>query len=232
MNKYVRDALTFPRDAGRAWKHAGAAGLWREMRLRTFDRLSRRGLALLLEHVVADVPHLPLPDGVRIAPFAGPDWSAFLAITTPKRIARFQRRIERGRECLVAWRGNRPVGFTWISTKMERDIESYPLPLPADATYHWDLYVASEERGTGLGTALAFARLHHAHDKAFRVGWRLIDIDNLASQRTAQKTATRSTRVIGEVRYLSIFGKSWCRFSTDTISPETASVRAALDYPR
>jgi GNAT superfamily N-acetyltransferase len=232
VNKYVRDAITFPRDAGRAWKHAGAPGLWREMRVRTFDRLSRRGLALLLEHVVADVPHLPLPDGVRIAPFAGPDWSAFLAITTPKRIARFRKRIERGRECLVAWRGDRPVGFTWISTKMERDIESYPLPLPADATYHWDLYVTSKERGTGLGTALAFARLHHAHDKAFRVGWRLIDIDNLASQRTAQKTATRSTRVIGEVRYLSIFGRSWCRFSRDAVSPETASVRAALEYPQ
>jgi hypothetical protein len=60
----------------------------------------------------------------------------------------------------------------------------------------------------------------------------LIDIDNLASQRTAQKTATRSTRVIGEVRYLSIFGRSWCRFSSDAVSPETASVRAALEYPQ
>lgn len=230
MNKYVRDAVTFPRDAGRAWKHSGAPGLWREMRVRTLDRLSRRGLALLLEHVVADVPHLPLPDGVRIAPFAGPDWSAFLAIATPKRIARFRKRIARGRECLVAWRGERPVGFTWISTRMERDIESYPLPLPADATYHWDLYVASAERGTGLGTALAFARLHHAHDNKFRVGWRLIDIDNLASQRTAQKTATRSTRVIGEVRYLSIFGRSWCRFSPGAVSPESAKIRAGLEY--
>ncbi len=229
MNKYVRDAITFPGDASRAWRHSGAQGAWREIRLRTFDRLSRGGLALLLEHVVADVPHLPLPDDVRIAPYTGPDWSPFLALTTEKRVASFRKRIARGRECLVAWRGDRPVGFTWISTRMEHDIETYALPLPADATYHWDLYVASAERGTGLGTALAFARLHHVHEKSYRVGWRLIDIDNLASQRTAQKTASASTRVIGELRYRSVFGRSWSRFSPGAVSPETATARAALE---
>ena len=232
MNKYVRDVVTFPRDAGAAWKHAGASGVWRELRMRTLDRISRSGLALLLEHVVADVPHLPLPDGVRISPFAGPDWSPFLTLTTPKRIERFRTRIARGRECLVAWRGERPVGFTWISKRMERDLETYVLPLPADAAYHWDLYVASEERGSGVGTALAYARLHHAHEQSFRIGWRLIDIDNWSSQRGAQKTATASTRVIGELRYRSFLGRSWSRFTFDTISPETAATRAALEHTR
>ncbi len=230
MNKYVRDVITFPGDAGRAWRHSGARGAWREIRVRTFDRLSRRGLALLLEHVLVDVPHLPLPDGVRIATFAGPDWSPFLALTTEKRIAQFRKRIARGRECLVAWRGTQPVGFTWISTRMDRDMETYALPLPTDATYHWDLFVASAERGTGLGTALAFARLHHMRDKSYRVGWRLIDIDNLASQRTAQKTASSSTRVIGELRYMSIFGRSWSRFTAGAMSPEAAAARAALEH--
>ena len=232
MNKYVRDAVTFPRDARAAWTHAGAPGVWRELRMRTVDRISRRGLALLLEHVVADVPHLPLPHGVRIAPFTGPDWSDFLALTTPARIERFRTRIARGRECLVAWRGDRPVGFTWISTKMERDIETYALPLPPDAAYHWDLYVASEERGNGVGTALAYARLHRAHERAFRLGWRLIDIDNWSSQRGAQKTATASTRVVGELRYVSFLGRSWSRFSPNAISPETAATRAALEHAR
>ncbi|MDQ2768008.1 MAG: GNAT family N-acetyltransferase [Gemmatimonadota bacterium] len=232
MNKYVRDAVTFPRDAGAAWKHAGASGVWRELRMRTLDRISRGGLALLLEHVVADVPHLPLPDGVRIAPFAGSDWTPLLTLTTPMRLEKFRTRIARGRECLVAWRGDRPVGFTWISTRMDRDIETYVLPLPADASYHWDLYVASEERGGGVGTALAYARLHHAHAHSFRIGWRLIDIDNWSSQRGAQKTATSSTRVVGELRYRSVLGRSWSRFSTDAISPETAATRAALEHVR
>jgi GNAT superfamily N-acetyltransferase len=232
MNKYVRDVATFPRDASAAWRHRGASGVWREVRVRTFDRISRRGLALLLEHALEDVPHLPLPDGVRIAPFDGSDWSPFLALTTAARLERFRKRIARGRECLVAWRGDRPVGFTWISTKMERDIETYALPLPTDTTYHWDLYVASEERGNGLGTALAFARLHHSRGKAFRAGWRLIDVDNLASQRTAQKTAAPSTRVVGELRYMSIFGHSWFRFTPGAASPETAKVRAALEHAR
>ena len=232
MNKYVRDAITFPRDARAAWTHAGASGVWREMRLRSLDRISRRGLALLLEHVVADVPHLPLPEGVRIAPFAGSDWSPFLAFTTPQRIEKFRKRIARGRECLVAWRGDRPVGFTWISKQMERDIETYVLPLPADGAYHWDLFVASEERGSGVGTALAYARLHHAHEQSYRVGWRLIDVDNWSSQRGAQKTATASTRVIGELRYRSVFGRSWSSFTSDTISPETKAVRAALEQGR
>lgn len=232
MNKYVRDLLTFPRDAGAAWRHRGASGVWREIRLRTLDRISRRGHALLLEHVLADVPHLPLPEGIRIAPFEGPDWSPFLELTTAGRIERFRKRIARGRECLVAWRGDRPVGFTWISTRMDRDIESYPLPLPPDVTYHWDLYVASSERSSGLGTALAFARLHHSRGKSFRAGWRLIDTDNLASQRTAQKTAAESTRVIGEVRYVSFLGRSWSRFTPGATSPNTAKVRAALEHER
>jgi hypothetical protein len=226
VNKYVRDAITFPRDARAAWRHRGASGVWRELRVRTFDRLSRRGHALLLEHALADVPNLPLPDGIRIAPFSGPDWSAFLELTTAARIVKFRKRIARGRECLVAWRGNRPVGFTWISMRMDRDIETYPLPLPADVTYH------SSERGNGIGTALAFARLHHARGKSFRAGWRLIDIDNLASQRTAQKTAAPSTRVVGELRYMSIFGRSWSRFTPGASSPNTAKVRAALELSR
>ena len=230
MNKYVRDAVTFPRDARAAWRYRGAPGVWRELRLRTFDRISRRGLALLLEHVLADVPHLPLPEGVRIAPFSGPDWTPFLALTTARRIERFRERIARGRQCLVAWRGDRPVGFTWISTRMEPDIETYVLPLPPDATYHWDLYVASRERGSGVGTALAFARLHHVHQQSYRVGWRLIDIDNWSSQRGAQKTATPSTRVIGELRYVSFLGRSWCRFAPGAVSPATAATRAALEH--
>lgn len=224
----MRDALSFPRDASAAWRNAGVRGAWRELRVRTFDRISRRGLALLLEHVVEDVPHLPLPAGVRIESFAGPDWSPFLALTTERRIARFRTRIARGRECLVAWRGERPVGFTWISTAIDRDIETYPLPLPADAAYHWDLYVASAERGSGLGTALAFARLHHTRDKSCRLGWRLIDVDNRASQKTAQRTATASTRVIGEVKYLSIFGRSWSTFTPGVTDPRAIHVRDAL----
>jgi GNAT superfamily N-acetyltransferase len=232
VNKYVRDAITFPHDARAAWRHRGASGVWREIRVRTLDRISRRGHALLLEHALVDVPHLPLPEGIRIAPFAGPDWTPFLELTTASRIERFRNRIARGRECLVAWRGDRPVGFTWISTRMDRDIETYPIPLPPDVTYHWDLYVASSERGNGLGTALAFARLHHSRGQSFRAGWRLIDIDNLASQRTAQKTAGENTRVIGEVRYVSFFGRSWSRFTPGETSPNTAKVRAALEHAR
>ncbi|MDQ2932038.1 MAG: GNAT family N-acetyltransferase [Gemmatimonadota bacterium] len=196
--------------------------------MRTIDRFSRGGLALLLEHVVADVPHRPLPNGIRIEPFAGPDWSPFLAITTEHRIAKFRARIARGRQCLVAWRGDAPVGFTWISTRMDSDIEAYPLPLPSDATYHWDLNVASSDRSTGLGTALAFARLIRAREQSYRIGWRLIDVDNLASQRTAQKTAAASTRVIGELRYRRFLGRSWSRYAPGVVSSETAKARAAL----
>ena len=115
---------------------------------------------------------------------------------------------------------------------MERDIETYPLPLPPDAAYHWDLYVDSAERGSGLGTALAFARLHHTQGMSYRLGWRLIDVDNRASQKTAQKTATASTRVIGELRYLSIGGRSWSRFTRGVSDPAAIRVRDSLAAAR
>jgi ribosomal protein S18 acetylase RimI-like enzyme len=232
VNKYLRDAITFPRDARAAWRHRGASGVWRELRVRTLDRIIQWGHAVLLEHALLDTPRLPLPDGVRITPFAGPDWTRFLELTSPARIAGFRQRIARGRECLVAWRGERPVAFMWISTRMDRDMETYPLPLPPDVTYHWDLHVASSERGNGIGTALAFEPLHHSCGKVFRAGWRLIDFDNFASQRGAQKTAGPSTRVIGEVRYVRIFGWSWCGFTPGEKSPRTGNLRAALGQQR
>jgi hypothetical protein len=231
VNKYVRDALTFPRDASAAWKHRGASGVWRELRVRTVDRVTRRGLALLIEHSLADLPSLPLPQGVRIAPFAGPDWTPFLAITTPARVEGFRRRMARGRECLVAWRGEQPVGFTWISRRIDRDLESYSLPLPPDTTYHWDLFVTSSERGNGLGTGLAFARLDYVRNSC-RAAWRLVDIDNSASHRTVARTAAPSTRVVGELRYISVLGHCWSRYTPGAVSPETMSARAALEHAR
>ena len=232
MNKYVRDAITFPRDTRAAWRHQGASGVWREMRVRTLDRITEWGHAVLLEHALADNPGVPLPEGVRIAAFAGPDWTRFLELASPARIAGFRQRIARGRECLVAWRGERPIGFIWISTSMDRDMETYPLPLPPDVTYHWDLHVASSERGNGIGTALAFEPLHRPCEKTFRAGWRLIDFDNFASQRGAKKIAGPSTRVIGEVRYVRIFRWSRCRYMPGEESPRSAKLRAALGHPR
>jgi ribosomal protein S18 acetylase RimI-like enzyme len=101
--------------------------------------------------------------------------------------------IARGRHCLIAWRNEQPVGYTWVSAGIGPDVSVWPLPFqfPSDAAYLWNLYVLPSERSSGIGTALARARLQLARELGFREGWRMVAPTNRASLRTVQKIITR-----------------------------------------
>ncbi|CAN5142378.1 hypothetical protein BH23GEM4_BH23GEM4_01380 [soil metagenome] len=222
-NKYIRDLLTFPGDAAVAWRHQGVSGVAAELRKRTLDRVLRRSRSLVIEQLLDDVAEVPPPPGIQIRAFSGPDWSPLTAIASRATLNRFRRDVNAGRICLVAWRGDRPVGYTWISREMDRGMEFYPLPLPRDAAYGWDLFVVSEERSSGVGSALVSARLRYTRELGFRSMWRVIDRDNPASRRTLAKTTGIGTRIVGELKSLRILHFRWASFHTGNSTSEPAT---------
>lgn len=209
LAKYARDARTFPADAMSAWRREGLTGAWSEVAHRSVHRLARWSRSFVIEEDVAHRRERPAPPGVTIRPFDGECWERLAPIATGRELSLMAATAARGRTCLVAWRGERPVGYAWCSDRIEPDIEVYPLPLPADAAYLWDLYVPPAERSGGIGTAIASARLDWTYGRGLRRAWRVIRRDNGASLRTVDKTSGGSARVLGEVRYVKLLDRAF-----------------------
>ncbi|MDX1393217.1 MAG: GNAT family N-acetyltransferase [Gemmatimonadota bacterium] len=159
-------------------------------------RVYRRARLVVIEQDLGLLTDVPTPVGIRIAPFHE-EWQAVDAIVTSNIMREFRRRHAAGRECLLAWRGDRVVGYTWMSRSCDA-VEGLPLALPHDAAYLWDLFVSVSERGSGVGSALTRLRLAWAREAGFARGWRAVSVTNRASLRTAEKTG--ALRILGEIR--------------------------------
>ena len=186
-----------------AWTHTGASGAWRELQnAHTRSRLARRARAAARARHCRR-PHLALPDGSANHPFAGPDWSPFLSLhvrEADRRLSEAHRARPSMSRCVARRSSSRLHLDLHANGSRHGDVRAR---LPADATYHWDLYVVSAERGNGVGTALAFARLHHVARTILSDRLEAHRHRQRRSQRDVQKTARPSTRVIGELRYVN-----------------------------
>jgi len=211
MHKYLRDLLTLPGDALGAWRREGATGLRTELAERTIRRVWRRSHMLVIAQDLAACAVAPTPPGVAVRPFEG-DWSALAGITTARQRAGFAHAVARGRHCLVAWHEGRPLGYTWLSERMERDVEFHELPLAADAVYLWNLWVLPSARNLGIGSALVSARLRLALDLGYREGWRMVAPDNAPSLRTVAKTAGTGTRLVAELYVRKLGARARVRY--------------------
>lgn len=213
LAKWTRELRDLPADLALLRRTEGWKGVAAELRERTLHRVWRRGRFLVFSQGAADIRDVPPPGGVGIAPVADADWAALAAIVPRARLARFREWVARGRVMLVARRGERAVGYTWYSDRMEPDVEFYDLALPPGATYGWALYVVPAERNGGVGSALVAARLRHARDRGFTSYWRIVNVRNVAAQRTVDKSANPRHRVrIGELTWTKLFGRSRTTF--------------------
>jgi len=211
LAKYVEDCRTFPRDAALAYGHNGWRGVWAALAPRTFHRIFRTGHMLIFAQTLDTSPDVAPPPGVRIAPLSEADWPALSTLVTQRDLARFRSLTAAGRHGLVAWRGGQPIGYGWVAEGIGPDVTACPLALPVHAAYLWDLYVIPSERGNGVGSALASARIRSARDLGFSEGWRMISPSNVASLRTLAKSAN-GTRVVGELRYVKVLSRVHARF--------------------
>ena len=211
IGDFARAVRAFVVDLRRAGKEQGLSGAWSEFREWIIYPVFRHGRVVVMEQDLDTLRNDPPPAGVEIRRFSGPDWSALGEIANERTRARFRRAAARGRICFVAWRGEHPIGYVWMSERTEPDLELYPLPLPPDAVYGWDVFVIPAERGRRIGPALVSARMQYAREQGFRSSWRVIAPDNTASFRAVQKTSREDIRVLGELWYVRVLGQVYAQ---------------------
>jgi GNAT superfamily N-acetyltransferase len=217
LAKYVTDLVTFPGDAALGYRNEGLRGVWDAIMPRTIHRVVRASRLTVFAQPLDAIPDVHPPVGVTIAPLREDQIPLLGAIAGALDRARFQRLLQIGCIGLAAWRDHRPIGYAWVAPQMRPEVTQCPVELPPYAAYLWDLYVVPAERGSGVGSALAAARLREARALGRSEGWRMITPDNIASIRTLRRSGG-STRVVGEIRYVKLGGRLFSRF-TPTPSP-------------
>jgi GNAT superfamily N-acetyltransferase len=211
FRKYWDDWRSFPADAALGFRKEGWHGVWLAFAPRSVYRVIRFGRLVVFAQPV-DQPEQPLPSGVTIQLLDRQDLPALGSLMGERELKRCRILLEAGHAGLVAWRGGRPIGYAWVAASLGSEVTACRFPLPSYAAYLWDLYVIPSERGTGVGTALAAARLRTARDWGFREGWRTIAPDNSASLATLRKSGGSSTRMVGELRYFKVLSRMRSRF--------------------
>ena len=192
------------RDVRLGCRTAGLSEFGSQVVAETVGRAFQKRRYMVIEQDLRLIQEPHPPDGVEIVSLDG-NWADVLPILTRRGIARFRDRLRAGRTCLLALRDGRALGYTWISPRVETDIEFLPLALPDDAAYLWDLFVIKAARGLGIGSALTGARLAFARDAGYGLGWRAISPDNQPSVRTAEKTG--AVRILGVITFARRFGR-------------------------
>jgi GNAT superfamily N-acetyltransferase len=211
FRKYLDDWRSFPADAALGFRKEGWHGVWLALAPRSVYRVIRFERLVVFAQPV-EQPEQPLPSGVTIRRLAEEDFPALGALMGERELKRCRVLVNAGNAGLIAWREGRPIGYAWVAARLGPDVTACRFPLPSYAAYLWDLYVIPAERGTGVGTALAAARLQTARDWGFREGWRTITPSNGASLATLRKSGGSGTRVVGEVRYLKVLSRMRSHF--------------------
>ncbi len=229
--RVIRRALhDFRRDLALTWSYGG----WREIReaflQRAVYRLYRRRTALLFEEDVTRVSQVRLPAGVEVRVLGDRDWASITGALTTRVLKRFRRNLTPWNTCLVAWRGERPVGYTWFS-EPGATVEELPLRLPPDAAYGWDLWVDPRERRRGVGSALVRARLAYARERGFVRAWRIVIDSNLPALRTIERGGVGDARVLGKVVYVTLLGRMRARYVPSETGRAPASSARAISRP-
>lgn len=212
--KYLRDARTFPRDALRAWRFDGLWGIWAELRLRTTQRVWRRWRAVVLEQEIAGYEVVPPPPGIEVRPCAAENLDALARIANRQMLAYFRRALAQGRTLLVAWRGERPVGYVLYSWTMHEDRNVPALPLPPDAAFIWYVYVVREERRRGVAWALLSAHHPLAVDRGVTRFWTAVQLSNWLPMEWIVRAGAkrRGHRVVGRITFRKVLGTVRLRF--------------------
>ena len=203
LGSYFKDLFALPADVALAWRHRGLAGVRNEIAHRTIWTVVRWHRLSVWEQDLSYVSEAPLPEGVTIQLFCG-DWSELADIAPRRKLHAFQRAAARGRHCLVARRDGRPIGYTWNSLTIDREIERFDIQLPPDAAYGWNLYVIPSERNSGTGTALVRARLNLAKSHGRKRAWRVISPSNAPSRRTVEKASLGHHKRIAELLHVQL----------------------------
>lgn len=196
----------FTADVAAAWRQGGAGAMSDELREWLLYPAARHGQLLLVEQVLPDAIEVRPPPGVRIERLDEGHWDALAAICNRRMLRRHRRALQRERVGVLAIRDERVLGYTWLSDRMDRDLEVYPIKLGSKAVYGWNLFVDPGERGKGIGSALVRARMRMARDLGYETTMRVIDPENQPAIATVRNSSSdRPARALGILYYLKLF---------------------------
>ena len=212
LRGFLHDLETLPGDAWLAYRRESSRGVWKAVAQRSLHRVFRAGRLTVFVHPLDWAEAAPVAD-IDITRASESDLDQLAGMVGQRELRGFRSLLASGRICFIAWRGRRPLGYAWVAGHPGPDVTIWPLPFefPDSAAYFCKLYVLPSERRSGIGSALAAARIRWARAQGFREGWRLVSPTNRGSLRTVQKSASR-TRVLGEVRFVQVFGRTYTRF--------------------
>jgi GNAT superfamily N-acetyltransferase/acyl carrier protein len=121
---------------------------------------------LLARDLAADLPDIPPPAGVTIAPYDGASDEPLAGIWTTTQAARMRahlrRRMESGIICLAAWEDGRIVAYDLIGPTGSEDVTA-----SNGTCLGLNLYERREARGRGIGLALLAASLPYTRELGF-----------------------------------------------------------------
>lgn len=200
MNKYLRDARTFPADALQAWRTDGVHGLWEEIAERTLFRVARAARYDLYERDLSTVRITAPPAGVEIRMLGAAEHSLLDRLMTRRRRAQ----LDRGgpqRTVFAALRHGRVVGYSWWTHDFDGLISFAPLILPTDAVFHGYVHVERAERHHGTASALFSAGERYLHEQGAQLCWFLIKSTNVAGARTARGRWGGRSRHVARLSY-------------------------------
>ena len=214
VHRFFHGLRTLPADARLGFRHERLRGVWKALAGRSLHHLVRSGRLIVFAQALDRATGSPLPSGISITRLDQGYWNALGSLVGRRELDQFRALLANGRHCLVAWRGEKPVGYAWVAEVIGPDVAIWPLPLevPERTAYLWKLYVVPSERCNGIGSALAKARLQLARELGFRQAWRMVAPSNAASLRTVQKSAT-GTRVVGKIRFVQLLNRTYTRFT-------------------
>jgi GNAT superfamily N-acetyltransferase len=127
---------------------------------------ARQPCVILARDLAGDLPDVPLPAGVTVAPYDGASEEPLAGIWTGTEAARMRehlrRRMDGGMLCLAAWEGGRIVGYDLLGPHGAEDVTTSP-----GTCFGLNLHERREARGRGIGLGLLGASLAYTRELGF-----------------------------------------------------------------
>jgi GNAT superfamily N-acetyltransferase/acyl carrier protein len=212
------EALFLQLEARGAAGRSAAGALHRAVILAHWARAHQPCLVLARE-LVGDLPEIPLPSGVTVAPYDGASDEPLAGIWTKTQGARMRahlgRRMDAGILCLAAWEGGRIIAYDLLGPSGSEDVTTSP-----GTCFGLNLYERRESRGRGVGLGLLAASLAYTRELGFSRQATIV----LERNRPMIAAATQllGFRVAGRAERSEVLGRvswSWQRHGSTCSGP-------------
>ena len=139
------------------------------------------------------------------------DLPGFLEFIDPQILPELRQRLKEGHLCIAAYHQGRAVGFTWLNPNLVYEASTgMQFPLKPGELFSYHKLVHPDYRNQGVSPQLDWERDRLLTAKGFHNRISIIDRNNLAALRTAEKAGTIPVRHLIFIQVLGLpFVVSW-----------------------